>query len=256
MANFTEKIADFVFEKDFDLHQLVIILPSERAVKYVAKALVARYQKPIFSPEITTINRWVKKYVPPVIDKTRLLLLLFEMYQETEEGKNAVFEDFLNWGTILLSDFDDLDRYLLNHNQVFRNLKAIKELESWKIDEQQYSASQLKFMEFWDRIPDYYERLLEKINAKEMITSSLGYRKVAEDIDLIHDRAGKQFIFAGFNALSTAELTIIKKLMTLRQASFLMDADRFYYENAVHEAGSFLRRNSEFLEIAKPLFIQ
>lgn len=256
MANFTEKIADFVFEKDFDLRQLVIILPSERAVKYVAKALVARYQKPIFSPEITTINRWVKKYVPPVIDKTRLLLLLFEMYQETEEGKNAVFEDFLNWGTILLSDFDDLDRYLLNHNQVFRNLKAIKELESWKIDEQQYSASQLKFMEFWDRIPDYYERLLEKINAKEMITSSLAYRKVAENIDLIHDRAGKQFIFAGFNALSTAELTIIKKLMTLRQASFLMDADRFYYENAVHEAGSFLRRNSEFLEIAKPIFIQ
>lgn len=255
MANFTENIANYIHERDFDLRQLVIILPSERAVKYLAKALVHRYQKPIFSPEITTINRWVKKYVPPVIDKTRLLLLLFEMYQETEEGKDAAFEEFLNWGTILLSDFDDLDRYLLNHNQVFRNLKAIKELESWKIDEHNYSASQIRFMEFWDRIPEYYERLTEKIQQKALITSSLAYRKVAEDIDLIHDRAGKHFIFAGFNALSTAELTIIKKLMTLRQADFLMDADRFYYDNSVHEAGSFLRRNAVFLEITKPVFI-
>lgn len=253
---FTDQLAQFIQEKEFDLRNLVIILPSERASKYLVKSLLNAYQKPIFSPEITTIDRWIKRYSLPIIDKTRLLLYLFEIYQATPEGKDSTFEDFLTWGTMLLSDFDDLDRYLLDHSQVFKNLKAIKELESWKIDEEKYSSSQQKFMEFWDRIPHYYDALHEKIKANNYISAGLAYRKIAEDIGLIHDRAGKHFIFAGFNALSAAELTIIKKLRTLQQADFIVDVDEFYFKNPVHEAGAFIRKDLQFLEIQKPSFVQ
>jgi CRISPR/Cas system-associated exonuclease Cas4 (RecB family) len=254
--NFTDRLAHFIKEKDFDLRKLVIILPSERASKYLVKSLVSVYEKPIFSPEITTIDRWVKSYSPPIIDKTRLLLYLFEIYQKTPEGKEATFEDFLTWGTMLLSDFEDIDRYMLDHAQVFKNLKAIKELESWNIDDDKLSVSQQKFMEFWDRIPVYYEGLHLKVRANDYITSALAYRKIAEDIDLIKDREGKHFIFAGFNALSTSELTIIKKLKNLKQADYIVDVDDFYFKNQAHEAGTFIRKNLQTLEIQKPTFVQ
>ena len=254
--NFTDRLAHFIKEKDFDLRKLVIILPSERASKYLVKSLVSVYEKPIFSPEITTIDRWVKRYSLPIIDKTRLLLYLFEIYQKTPEGKEATFEDFLTWGTMLLSDFEDIDRYMLDHAQVFKNLKAIKELESWNIDDDKLSVSQQKFMEFWDRIPVYYEGLHLKVRANDYITSALAYRKIAEDIDLIKDREGKHFIFAGFNALSTSELTIIKKLKNLKQADYIVDVDDFYFKNQAHEAGTFIRKNLQTLEIQKPTFVQ
>jgi hypothetical protein len=253
---FTDQLAHYIKEQDFDLRNLVIILPSERATKYLVKSLLSVYEKPIFSPEITTIDRWVKSYSPPIIDKTRLLLYLFEIYQKTPEGKDATFEDFLTWGTMLLSDFEDLDRYMLDHSQVFKNLKAIKELESWNIDDDKLSVSQQKFMEFWDRIPTYYEGLHLKVKANDYITSALAYRKIAEDIDLIKNRDGKHFIFAGFNALSTAELTIIKKLRNLKQADFIIDVDENYFKNQAHEAGSFIRKDLQFLEIQKPTFVQ
>lgn len=254
--NFTNRLAHFIKENDFDLRKLVIILPSERASKYLVKSLVSVYEKPIFSPEITTIDRWVKRYSLPIIDKTRLLLYLFEIYQKTPEGKEATFEDFLTWGTMLLSDFEDIDRYMLDHAQVFKNLKAIKELESWNIDDDKLSVSQQKFMEFWDRIPVYYEGLHLKVRANDYITSALAYRKIAEDIDLIKDREGKHFIFAGFNALSTSELTIIKKLKSLKQADYIVDVDDFYFKNQAHEAGTFIRKNLQKLEIQKPTFVQ
>ena len=254
--NFTDRLAHFIKENDFDLRNLVIILPSERASKYLVKSLVSVYKKPIFSPEITTIDRWVKRYSLPIIDKTRLLLYLFEIYQKTPEGKEATFEDFLTWGTMLLSDFEDIDRYMLDHAQVFKNLKAIKELESWNIDDDKLSVSQQKFMEFWDRIPVYYEGLHIKVRANDYITSALAYRKIAEDIDLIKDREGKHFIFAGFNALSTSELTIIKKLKNLKQADYIVDVDDFYFKNQAHEAGTFIRKNLQTLEIQKPTFVQ
>ena len=253
---FIDQISRYIKENNFDLRNLTVILPSERATKYLAQALFTCYGKPIFSPEIITIDRWVKKHSLPIIDKTRLLLYLFEMYLETDEGKDATFEEFQTWGTIVLSDFDDIDRYMLDHEQVFKNLKAIKELESWQIDEENFSASQVKFMEFWDRLPKYYGELHKKLQAKNTITAGLAYRKLAENTNVVLSGNEKQhYIFAGFNALSKSELRIIKNLLVQKKASFLVDADIYYYENKIHEAGAFIRKNLDFLEIGKPEII-
>ena len=253
---FLKQLAAHIKDKNYDLRSLSIILPSERATKYLAEALLAEYGKPIFSPEITTIDRWVKKHSKPIIDNTRLLTRLFEMYRETDEGRFETFEEFTTWGSMLLSDFDDIDRYMLDYTQVFKNLKAIKELESWKIDEEKLSASQKKFMEFWERIPNYYDKLHQKISEKGFVTAGLAYRQLAENPEVLFKKNESQFfIFAGFNALSLAELTIIKKLIRRNRAEYIINADKYYLENPIHEAGAFLRKNIDFLEIKNPLFI-
>jgi RecB family exonuclease len=253
---FLQQLAAHIKTKNCDLRSLTIILPSERATKYLAEALLKEYGKPIFSPEIITIDRWVKKHSKPIIDQTRLLIRLFEMYRETDEGRFETFEEFMTWGSMLLSDFDDIDRYMLDYVQVFKNLKAIKELESWKIDEEKFSPSQKKFMEFWDRIPIYYNNLHQKIREKNFVTAGLAYRQLAENPEPLFEKNEHQFfIFAGFNALSLAELTIIKKLIRQNRAEFIINADTYYLENQIHEAGAFLRKNISFLEIKEPLFI-
>lgn len=258
---FVTKLAEFIHENNFNLRQLVVVLPSERAVRYLADALVKHYQRPIFSPKITTINRWIKENSPKIIDKTRLLLALYEIHLELEKLDPTIqneesFESFMTWGTMVLSDFDDIERYLLDVKQVFKNLRSIKELESWQIDENEYSKSQKRFLEFWERLPIYYEKLNERLEKMDKITAGQAYRRIAEDINYIEDRSGKHYIFAGFNALSAAEQTIVRKLRIAGQADFLIDADSFYLHNSVHEAGMFLRRNLEFLEITKPSFVE
>jgi CRISPR/Cas system-associated exonuclease Cas4 (RecB family) len=252
---FIDNLARKILDDYTQLEELVVILPSERAVKYLGNALFNLNNGPLIAPEMLTIDRWIKSQFNEIIDPTRLLLVLFESYLKTEEGKGQSFESFLTWGSILLSDFNDLDRYMINQEQIFKNLKSIKELESWQIDEEKYSESQLKFMAFWEQIPKLHTQLMEELTKRSQITLSQAYRKLAEETSTLVP-TGKNYIFAGFNALSKAELQIIKNLMKRGTTEFIIDADVYYLENEQHEAGSFLRNDLSYLDMKQADFIQ
>lgn len=252
---FIEQLAQKILKEHAHLEEVVVVLPSERAIKYLGNALFKLHEGPLIAPEMITIDRWVKSFFPnSIIDPTRLLLLLYESYRETDEGRDCNFESFLTWGSTLLSDFSDLDRYLVDHSQLFTNLKSIKELESWHIDEENYSESQRKFMAFWEQIPNLYQKLISKLKDRSQLTLSQAYRKLAEETSHFIG-TDKTFIFAGFNALSKAELQLIKHLKNRGIAAFIIDADTYYLENEHHEAGSFLRNDLAFLEMKKADFV-
>jgi CRISPR/Cas system-associated exonuclease Cas4 (RecB family) len=252
---FIDNLARKILDDYSQLEQLVVILPSERAVKYLGNSLYKLNGGPLIAPEMLTIDRWVRAQFNQIIDPTRLLIVLFKGYLQTEEGKNESFESFLTWGATLLSDFNDLDRYMVDQDQIFKNLKSIKELESWQIDEENYSESQLKFMAFWEQIPKLHKELMAQLKKRSQITLSQAYRRLAEEtLTLIPP--DKKYIFAGFNALSKAELQIIKNLLKRGDAAFIIDADVYYLENEQHEAGAFLRDDLAFLGIKPGNFIQ
>ena len=255
---FIDQVTELLFEEKYDFNHLTIVLPSERARKYLTTAIIKKHQKPIFAPEIITMDQWVKSYSPEtVIDKTRALLQLFSIQlktAKTEEDRS--FDEFLTWGTILLSDFNEIDRYLLDANEVFKNLADIKEIEQWSFNNDELTESQKRFMEFWDRLPGYYKALNEVLSKNESCYAGKSFKVLAENIDLLFkvDKTRK-FLFAGFNALSKAELTIIRQLEKMGRATVMMDADTFYLKDKNHEAGKFLRELSEKLDGKKLDFV-
>ncbi|MFM8595632.1 MAG: hypothetical protein ACKOBN_00905, partial [Flavobacteriales bacterium] len=148
-----------------------VILPSERAKRYLVNALYIQNKGPLLAPAIQTIDEWVTELSPKkIMHPTRVLLTLFEIYQEVLGAEAQSFEEFLSWGPILISDFDDVDRYLVNEQQLYQNLASIKALESWQIDETQYSASQKKFMAFWEHISQLHSGLLKALSEKSAFT--------------------------------------------------------------------------------------
>ena len=83
METFLGKIAKFIKESDTQLENWTIILPSQRAVNYLQKEIYTAYERPVFSPKTFTINQWVKELTPQtILDKTRLLLALFEIHKK------------------------------------------------------------------------------------------------------------------------------------------------------------------------------
>ena len=249
---FISRVAKFIHDGNFDLKSLTVILPSQRAIKYLSNALVKEFGGPIFAPKMLTIDQWVKTFYPNCIDRTRLLLNLYEVHKEIEANPES-FEDFVQWATMLLSDFDDIDRYLLEPKEVFKNLLDIKELEAWNIEEREISETQKKFLAFWEKLPEYHEKLELRLKKRDKITTARAYRNLAEEnLQLL---SGNSLIFAGFNALSSAETIIIKKLIRSGQAHFLVDADAYFMEDTIHEAGLFIRRNIQHLELNDPNWI-
>jgi ATP-dependent helicase/nuclease subunit B len=258
---FTDKLADYIKSNNYDLQKLTIIVPNERAIKYISSSLYKAYQKPIFSPNIITIDKWIKIICPStVLDKTRLLIRLFHIQKANpiQEG-DLSFDQFMIWGQTLLQDFDEIDRYLLDKKVVFQNLKDISELDSWQMETDEWSDAQRKFMAFWLKLPEYYEKLNAELFEENFLYSGRAYRWVAENIALLElDKRndGSHFVFAGFNALSNAELSIIKYMKNHCEADVFIDADEFYLNEPIHEAGSFLRKLLQELDLKKLPFVQ
>lgn len=251
---FVDYIVKYLEDQEIDLKHLAIVLPSERMKKYLSEALVRNAGKPMLAPEMITMDQWVRSLSKrTVIDSTRALLRLFEIQlekAETEEDRS--FDEFLNWGTTLLSDFNEIDRYLLDAKQVFRNLASIKEIENWSFGNETLTPSQKRFMEFWDRLPAYYYALNEKLDSDNQCYMGGAYKALANDIQpVFREDSERHFLFAGFNALSEAEKSIVRQLINYGRGHYLIDADAFYLNKKTHEAGAFLRDISSYLNQPK-----
>ena len=110
---FTDQIALYIKENKLNLRNLTIVLPSERAKKYIASSLFTLEGKPLLAPEMVTIDKWVRSFSNrTVIDRTRTLIRLFKIQlANPTDPKDVSFDEFMAWGNILLSDFDEIDRY-------------------------------------------------------------------------------------------------------------------------------------------------
>ncbi|TNE70759.1 MAG: PD-(D/E)XK nuclease family protein [Bacteroidetes bacterium] len=242
---FVDEIAEYIYRSPYEPEQFTIILPSNRMRKYLQRALARVYKQPIMSPEITTIDRWMKDvFLGTVIDRTSLLLELYKVHLRIEKDPvKASFEEFLTWGEMLLSDFNDIDRYLIDPKDIFRNLADIKEIEQWSFNDHELSEGQKRFMEFWDLLPRYYNELNKELIKKNIAYSGKGFRWLTENIDnLFGSDRDRHFVFAGFNALSTAEVSIIKQLVNMGRAVIFQDTDRYYMSRQHHEASTFIQR--------------
>jgi ATP-dependent helicase/nuclease subunit B len=256
---FITRIADFIIENEWPLEELVIILPSIRARKYLETELASKFDSPIFAPEMLTIDTWVKNASSfKVVDKLNILFELYKVHLEIEHDvADRSFDAFYNWATTLLADFEEIDKYLVDPKQLFKNLKDVKDIENWSFNSEELSETQKKFLVFWERLPRYFEGLKDRLKKKNWAYSGMAFREVAENIELVSPREDKRiFIFAGFNALSLSEMTIIRKLHTRGSAHILQNVDEFYYKAQHHEAGHFQRTLNDFLGKKAENFIE
>ncbi len=259
MKSFVANTATYIIDNELPFEHLTIVLPSQRMTAYMQRALFEAVGKPILLPRIVTIDTWMQGLIDtPMIDKTEALFELYRVFQKNPiEYEITTFDAFISWGQLLLSDFDEIDRYLVAPDQLFKNLKDVREIENWSFNSTELSEGQKKFMAFWDKLGPYYHAFSKILAEKEATTKGKIYRKVAENIDLVFQKnKQEQFVFAGFNALSEAELSIFQQLKNSGRGHVLIDSDVFYLTDNYHEAGAFHRTLLDRLQVKTLPFIQ
>jgi CRISPR/Cas system-associated exonuclease Cas4 (RecB family) len=259
MKPFVDRIAEKVLEHNLSFEHLTIIVPSQRMIAYLERALFQAVGKPILLPKIQTIDTWMQQLVAePVIDKTQALFELYRIFEANpiEHDLNS-FDSFMTWGHLLLSDFDEIDRYLIQPEQLFKNLRDVREIENWSFNAEKLSIGQQKFMAFWDKLGPYYHAFSERLKILGVTTKGKVYRSVAEEIDRVFKKDNQAtFVFAGFNALSESELSVFKQLTSMGRGLVFMDSDVFYLHDVYHEAGAFQRVLLDRLQVKSLPFIE
>lgn len=260
MKAFVDRIVAYVNERGLSYQHVCVVVPSERMIAYLQRAFYEFHQKPILSPKIVTIDRWIQDASPfPVLDKTSLLFELYEVFQvDPVEIDVNTFDSFMTWGQTLLSDFDEIDRYLVAPHQLFKNLRDIREIENWSFNStEELSKGQIQFMAFWDKLKPYYLALEERLKKKKVTTKGKAYRDFANQIEhAFGEDKEAQFVFAGFNALSESEISLMRQFVIMGRGHILMDSDEFYFNDPIHEAGQFQRELCRRLDVPSLPFIE
>lgn len=259
MQTFLEKAASHIFEKSnngADLENIVVVLPTRRAVYFFKRALAQCADKPILSPEVVAIDDFISQRCGlQIADNVSLIFELFDVFKTVDA--NVGFEKFLQWASVLLKDFDQIDLYEIDHKYLFGYISEAKALERWSVEWPNSkvrieSATIQNQFQLFANLTIVYERFKAQLLAKNQAYRGLAYRTLAEKGLAAYEQQGtinnasptsQFFYFVGFNALSSSEEKIIKTLVKAKRAECLWDTD-FYYmrENKMAAGGELLRR--------------
>jgi ATP-dependent helicase/nuclease subunit B len=247
MTSFLKRTAQHLLAQESALHRIRLILPSRRAALFLKRELASALDKPAFAPHITTIEDFVLEQTGLEAEESAVLLFkLYESYLATTGQKQDDFATFNQWGSLLLADFNEVDRYLVDPNELFTYLSDVKRLEQWGLQPEQKSQMLQQYLVFWEQLPALYAHFTKSILGTKKVYQGLAYRQMAQIIENKTDdclTGFDQCYFVGFNALNTAEETIMLNLYEGGKTHFLWDVDRYYFEDSMHEAGKFLRKS-------------
>lgn len=245
---FLEKLALHIHEKHPGLGQrLCIVLPNRRAGLFLKRHLIPAGDVPVWAPSIFSMEDFTASLSGlQVADPLELMTTLYEAHLKTEGSAASDFDGFYGWGRGLIRDFEDTDQYLIKPDTLFTYLSESKAMALWNPDQRPLTDFETKYLKFFNSLTDYYKEYTRNLLGRKNAYHGLACRVVAESPEAYCDAVQwNHILFAGFNALTPAQLTIIRYFIKSGKAEILWDADAYYLENAHQEAGLFLRKYKE-----------
>jgi len=226
-----------------DKHAVCLVFPNRRAGTFFKRELLRIKPGAQWVPKILSTEDFVRDLTRfRQIDAVSALFEFYSIYKETEKESADAFDVFSTWATQLLHDFQEIDLYCVDSKNLFGSIDAAYAMRTWSPDGAELTANQQQYLKFWSRMGRWYNLFREHLLRKNMATSAMAYRFLAENIKT-KDIPWDHIIFAGFNALNASEQTIIKSLENRGKATMLWDLDHYYVDPPMSEAGLFARNH-------------
>lgn len=256
MKAFLKIVAKDMLEKyGTDMSDIAVVFPNKRASLFLNSYLAQLARKPIWTPTYITISDLFRRHTDlKVADPIKSICDLHKTFVKCT-GIDETLDHFYGWGQLLLSDFDDVDKNMVDAKQIFANLSDIHELDdvSYLTDYQKQMIkkffsnfsddhnSELKkrFLQLWCHFYDIYVEFNKRLAQQGLAYEGALYRNVAnnENITFRH----KKYLFVGFNMMQKVELNLCDRLMKQGKAAFYWDYDQ-YYMDGNNEAGHYIRQ--------------
>ncbi|MBL7934051.1 MAG: PD-(D/E)XK nuclease family protein, partial [Bacteroidia bacterium] len=145
---FLKSVSEYIHEHYKDnIENLCIILPNKRGALFLKNYLSESFGKTIWLPEILSAEELIAGLsgLKP-LEEIDLVCHLYESYKTCYGNEAENFESFARWGQLILQDFNEIDRYLADSEQLYENLKDIKVIENWSLGEEKLSEYQQAYL--------------------------------------------------------------------------------------------------------------
>lgn len=258
MTPFLKQVADHYYNEG-KIEDKCFVFPNRRSMVWFRKHLCSAVKDvPLLAPQMLTINDFFSRVSGiPASDRVRLLLELYDSYKALNPKAESL-DEFIFWGDVILADFNDVDKYLVDPKQLFANVadfKALQDTFEYLTDTQREAIKGFlshfndqsgkltvdlgtddpdvkgRFLQIWNILYPLYVNYNKSLADKGMAYEGMVYRSLAERLksssvedvfqDIFHE--GTTFVFVGLNALNECEKTLLRKLRDASRAEFCWD---------------------------------
>lgn len=271
-----------------ELAGFCFVFPNKRAGTFFLNHLATLIDVPYIEPDVLPVNDLLAR-LTPLAEASRYdqLFLLYREYCALTPVP-VEFDRFIFWGEMLLGDFNDVDRYMVNPEALFVNLKRLREISADYLSDEQRelirrywgedamamhseidrfwrhivhdedagsnSGERLKdkFVALWEVLAPLYTRFTDALAARGLATGGRLSRMGAEaaaDAPM----PARRYVFVGFNVLNTAERVLFKHLKARGMADFYFDINSPAYDSPANSAARFVKANAAEFESLYPL---
>lgn len=262
------------------LSRTTLVLPSHRAGLVLKEELLRlqqeRHAQAVWAPQVQTLTQF-QDYLSPLYAEDELFTIvrLYKHYLSVTNDERPATNDhqmtldlFYGWGRQMLADFTNVDASMPASEvpNFFENTIAAHELEQWNLDEE--IEKRLRFLVngereqasggrdsvksqyeiLWRQLYTLYKALRAEMEAEQKGYAGMRQRAVIEhwdDEQMQQKRAGRTYIFVGFNYLLPVERELMMRLRDAGQARFYWDYVPDFHTN--EKAFSFTRLNRDIL---------
>ena len=263
MTPFLYQVASLFYSRyGAEVSRLAFVFPNRRTGLFFQKYLSEVSEKPLFSPTILTINDlFVQLSGKQAADRISMLFKLYDIYLD-HSGSSETFDEFLYWGEMLLNDFDDIDKYMVDARMLFTNVTDLREIENdfSFLSPEQIAAirtfwssfypkgdtpNQEQFLAVWQILYALYADLREALAAEGKGYEGMIFREVVELLEKNEccDLPYAKVVFVGLNALSVAEERFLSELQKRGIADFYWDYASPKVTDPDNKASYFVERN-------------
>lgn len=246
----------------------LFVFPNRRSSLFFNQYLIEESSVPVFSPDMTTISELFPRLNDGrklrILDRIELLFHLYDIYIKVSRS-NETFDNFLFWGEMLIGDFNDADKYLVDAKLLFKNLKELKEIDEefsgleedqikiiktfWKNFKPDVPGQNKEvFRQTWSVLYEIYVKFREQLLKDGAAYDGMFQRMIVEDLkqkekslgieeekNRLQCLLGKKVVFVGLTALSKTEVELMRHLNKYEMADFCWDyADERLNDKASH----------------------
>ena len=225
--------------------ELTIVFPNKRAAFYLRSEFKKSVEGNLWLPQMLSVEEAVTQWSGlTLIDSMEMLFELVDINALLHPNLGTDLSLFGNQAAQMAKDFEEIDQYGIDANRLFNYVVENKKLEIWNLDIEKNKEKELKHLQFFQSLLPYYTTLRERLIAQKKGYYGLITRMLAEmtEQELMERVGQRKVIFAGFNALTTTEESLIDKLVRNGMAETLFDYDSYYVGRNDNEAGLFARK--------------
>lgn len=215
------------------------VFPSRRAGMFFNQHLCKlNGDRPMLSPQCLSIGDLFGLFSDfRIADRTELLFRLYRVQNEVRrqrgvENEPGRFDNFIFWGEMMLRDFDEVDKYLVDADKLFVNVKDLQEIKEefgydpetveiirtfWRhvnVDNIKPGSATDNFVQTWAVLYEIYSKFRQQLRDNGLAYEGMRQRDVVEklhfaDKEEILNHLPKRIVLVGITAINKAERELL-----------------------------------------------